>query len=84
MDLRLGREDCVDLLERLHKEHPEVKLLVFSMHGGAFHVRRALQAGALGYVTKQEGTEQVLDAIRLLMQGKPFLSETVRANSDCK
>jgi len=75
VDLRLGPEDCIDLLDRLHRELPEVRVLVFSMHGGAFHVRRALQAGASGYVTKQEGTKKVVEAIHRLMQGRPYLSD---------
>ena len=71
VDLSLGRDDGVDLIQRLHQHFPEVKILVFSMHAYSVHMHRAFQAGASAYVPKQEGVERIIDTIELLMEIKP-------------
>jgi DNA-binding NarL/FixJ family response regulator len=47
------------------------------MRDEGIYAERALRAGADGYVTKEEGTDKAIQAIRLLMQGKRYLSEKV-------
>ena len=73
-DLSLGGDDGVQLIQRLHQQRPEIKVLVFSMHGDRDHIRRAFQAGALGYITKPEGADRIVEAIQFLIQGKPLSS----------
>jgi len=52
VDLSLGNEDGIDIIQEVQALN--IPVLVFSMHEDPIHVQRALQAGALGYVTKQE------------------------------
>src|SRR5664279_1748355 len=49
------------------------------MRDEGIYAERALRAGADGYITKEEGAEKSIQAIRLLMQGKRYLSDRVAA-----
>jgi DNA-binding NarL/FixJ family response regulator len=75
VDLGLKQGDGITLIQRLRQWSQGLKLLVFTMHAEAQSITRAFEAGANGYVTKEEGTEKVLEAIQLLMKGKPYLSQ---------
>jgi len=75
VDLSLKTSSGLDLIRQLHAQCPKVKMLVFTMRGEAIFAERALRAGAHGYITKDEGTEKAVEAIRLLMQGKTCLSQ---------
>jgi DNA-binding NarL/FixJ family response regulator len=77
VDLRLKTGSGLDLIETLHQRWPELKVLVFSLQDAALYAERALQAGAHGYVTKEEGGEKAIEAIRALLQGKTYLSPRV-------
>jgi DNA-binding NarL/FixJ family response regulator len=50
-------------------------VLVLSMHDESLYAERALQAGASGYITKHQPTEEVLSAIRRVLAGEIYLSE---------
>ena len=52
-------------------------MLVFSMHDETLCAERALEAGALGYVMKQEPTETIMVAIRRVLEGDIYLSEAM-------
>lgn len=79
VDLGLKGGTGLEVIKELHRVHPQIRILVFSMHDEAFYVEQALGAGAHGYVTKEEGTETALQAIRSLMQGKRYLSAKAAA-----
>jgi DNA-binding NarL/FixJ family response regulator len=51
-----------------------VAILVVSMHDETLQAERMIQAGARGYITKQEATRKVLEAIRTVLAGKIYLS----------
>jgi len=68
-----------DLIKQLRQRCPKLKILVFSMHDRAHYVAGAFAAGAHGYVTKDHGTEELLEAIRWVMDGHFYLSEEMRA-----
>jgi DNA-binding NarL/FixJ family response regulator len=77
LDLALGCESGIGLLPELLRLAPEMKVLVLSMYDEHVYAERALKAGALGYIMKEEAAERVLEAIRLVAQGKVFLSEAI-------
>ena len=79
VDLGLREGNGLDLIKRVRQRCPEVKAVVFSMHQEAHFVARALAAGAHGYVTKEQGTEELLNAIRSVMSGKFYLSRELAA-----
>jgi DNA-binding NarL/FixJ family response regulator len=77
VDLSLKTGSGIDLIKRIRDCHANVRILVWSMHNESFYARRALRAGALGYISKDEATDRIVDAIRRVLQGKIWLSEAM-------
>jgi len=75
VDLSLKGSSGLELIKQVRAQGLKLKLLVFTMRDESLYAERALRAGADGYITKEEGTEKAIEAIRLLMQGKRYLSQ---------
>ncbi len=69
----------MDLIQRLCLRHDGVRVLVFSMHDGPMLVRRALQAGARGYIPKSSPPERLIDGVRALDAGRHYLAPELPA-----
>jgi DNA-binding NarL/FixJ family response regulator len=74
VDISLGGESGIELIEQLKTLYPEVKVLVSSMHDEKTYAGRALRAGAYGYINKRESIRKVIDALRQILQGEIYLS----------
>jgi DNA-binding NarL/FixJ family response regulator len=74
VDISLGTGSGIDLIKDMKKLHPRLPVLVLSMHDEALYADMAMQAGAIGYVMKQEATERLIDAIRTTIKGRPYVS----------
>jgi DNA-binding NarL/FixJ family response regulator len=74
-----GGKSGLELIKDLQALHPDVPVLVMSMHDESLYVERALRAGARGYVMKKKGGEVVLQAIRQVLSGKIYVSEKMSA-----
>jgi DNA-binding NarL/FixJ family response regulator len=68
----------LDLVKTLKAAHPEMLVLIISMHDEVVYAERALKAGARGYVMKQEAASVVLDAIKTVLSGKIYVSAAMR------
>jgi DNA-binding NarL/FixJ family response regulator len=79
VDLSLAGTSGLDLIRMMHTRWPQLPILVLSMHDETLQAERILRAGARGYVMKQEATETVLDAIRKVVRGGMYLSETMES-----
>ena len=77
IDISLKTASGLELVKDLKVHHPEVALIVLSMHDEMLYAERAIRAGARGYVMKRESTKEVLTAIRRVMQGDVYVSERV-------
>lgn len=77
VDIALGKDDGLDLVKEIKRSHPHMASLVLSMHDEAMYAERALRAGARGYVTKQQLDETVLAAIRCVLKGETYMSDTL-------
>jgi len=77
LDLRLGDADVLELIKVLKAQYPHLVILVISQYDDTLWPERALRAGALGYVVKQEATEEVLGAIRAVLGGNLYVSRSV-------
>jgi DNA-binding NarL/FixJ family response regulator len=75
VDLSLKGSNGLALIKELAGHQP--KVLVASMHDEATYAERALAAGALGYVHKGEATREIVQAIRKVMAGRVYLSESI-------
>ena len=75
VDISLKGPDGLDLLKNLRASHPDLPVLILSMHDESIYAERALRARANGYIMKQEATEKVLVAIRRILSGDIYLSD---------
>jgi DNA-binding NarL/FixJ family response regulator len=75
VDLTLKKSNGMELIKDLHSRHPDLTILVVSMHDESLHAERVIRAGARGYITKQEATRKIMLAIRTVLNGGIYLSE---------
>jgi DNA-binding NarL/FixJ family response regulator len=75
VDINLKNSSGVELIKNLKESHPEVPVLVLSMHDESLYAERAFRAGARGYVNKRETAQKVVEAIRRVLAGKLYVSE---------
>jgi DNA-binding NarL/FixJ family response regulator len=73
-DLSMPGGGGLELIRRVLARQPEARILVFSMHDSPQLVRRALDAGARGYLTKASAPDCLTDAVRALNAGRRYLS----------
>jgi len=78
IDISLEGPNGIQLTERIKSKHPNLPVLVLTMHDEEIYVKRAFQAGAKGYVTKHEAAETLITAIHLMLSGKDYISETMK------
>jgi DNA-binding NarL/FixJ family response regulator len=79
VDISLKTGNGIELVKNIKARYPELPVLVLSMHDESLYAERALRAGSLGYIMKEEATEQVLVAIRRVLKGEIFLSEKMKS-----
>lgn len=75
VDLTLSDSSGLELIKDLRARHPKLAVLVVSMHEESLFAARALAAGARGYLTKQQATGQLVQAIRRVLAGEIVASE---------
>jgi DNA-binding NarL/FixJ family response regulator len=69
-----GSANGIELTKSIKAEHPEMPVLVLSMHDEALYADRALRAGARGYLMKREALDSVITAVRTVLDGDIYLS----------
>jgi len=79
VDLSLPGASGIELIKNVRAEFQKLPLLILSMHDESLYALRALRAGAQGYVMKQEALENVINAIREVLAGRPYLSPEMSA-----
>jgi DNA-binding NarL/FixJ family response regulator len=78
-DLTLKNSHGLELIKDLCNHHPEVQIIVLSMHDETLHAERVIRAGARGYISKQEVPAKILQAIRHVLSGQIYWSEKAAA-----
>jgi DNA-binding NarL/FixJ family response regulator len=76
VDISMPLLDGFEVISQLHSQHPQVPVLVLSMHEEEQYVVRAIGLGAKGYISKRSAPEQLVSAIRKLYSGGFYLSES--------
>ncbi len=74
VDMSLKDSHGLELLAQIKAQFVDVRTLVWSMFEEKIYAERALRAGAMGYVNKQESNSQLLAAIRQVLAGELYLS----------
>lgn len=75
VDISMPGLDGLEVISRLNALHPKLPVLVLTMHEEGQYVVRAIEAGAMGYITKQSAPEQLVNAIRKVLGGGRYLTD---------
>lgn len=81
-DLALPGIGGFELIRRLLALEPRCRILVFSMHDGAASIRRALDAGAMGFVTKASAPQLLVQAVHAIHAGQRFVHPALAPDGD--
>lgn len=73
LDLSMPGIGGLETLRRIRAKYPTAQVLALSMHDSETLMLRAMEAGAAGYLTKQSGIEQMVEAVRQVAQGELFI-----------
>ena len=73
-DISMPRLNGLDALAHLRQDNPRVRVVFLTMHQDVVYARRALEAGALGYVLKHSAPAELIAAIRAALEGKTYLT----------
>ncbi len=79
LDLLMPGSSDVDLIERIAAAYPKLPILVLTMHADPHIARRALEAGALGYLTKDVSPELLIDAVHHVAAGRDYVDPSLSA-----
>jgi DNA-binding NarL/FixJ family response regulator len=75
VDISMPGIDGLEVVGRLKESHPGLPVLILTMHEEAQYIVRAIEAGAMGYLTKQSAPEQLVTAIRKVHQGQRYMTD---------
>ena len=79
LDIDMGKPDGIELAEIISKKYPDVKILILSMMGLHDFIIQALEKGAIGFILKNAGKDEMLTAIRSVAKGDSYFSREVSA-----
>jgi two-component system, NarL family, response regulator FusR len=79
VDLSLGLHSGLAAIEALLDRWPALAVVVLTMHADPVHRERALRRGAMGFVAKDDASDELTEALRHAMAGKRYLSTAVRS-----
>ena len=77
IDISLKDGNGIDLIKQIRTRNSRIKMLIYSMFDESAYAERAVRAGALGYVNKQEPPEKLLDGIRQVLNGRVYVSDAM-------
>jgi DNA-binding NarL/FixJ family response regulator len=77
LDISLPGGNGLEILQHLKRLHPQLRVLVFSVHGESQYAVRAFKAGAAGYLTKHSPPEELVTAIRRVVGGGRYISPSL-------
>jgi DNA-binding NarL/FixJ family response regulator len=79
LDLALKNSDGLELIKDIRVGYPRILMLVLSMHDESLFAQRAVHAGANGYISKQEATTRIIQAVRTVLSGEIYWTEKAAA-----
>lgn len=78
LDISLPGISGIETIRRIVFANDGIKVLVFTMHEEVVFIERALQAGAIGYITKSSAPEMLSKAIKSVSQGKKYIDSDLK------
>ena len=76
-DITMPHLNGIDALTQMKHDNPDVRVVFLTMHKDAAYARRALEAGARGYVLKHSAPAELVLAVRAALEGKTFITPTL-------
>jgi DNA-binding NarL/FixJ family response regulator len=77
LDLNLPGVGGLEVIGQLKVEDAAARILVLSVHDNALYVTRAMQAGAMGYVSKSAPPDEILEAVKRVAAGRPYIERSI-------
>lgn len=77
MDVGMPRLNGIDATAQILHRNPRAGVIILSMHSDEGYIVRALSAGAKGYLLKDSAEEDLIQAVRIVAQGRPFFSPRI-------
>lgn len=77
LDISMGETNTIDIARFIKGHYPSIQILVLSMHSDSSYVIKMLEAGASGYLLKDAGSSEMLNAIRTVAEGNTYYSSQV-------
>ena len=77
LDISLPKTNGLDVLKDLRAQHPELDVLVVSMHDENVYAEHAMRLGAKGYIMKQEASDKIVEAILQVLRGGVYASPAI-------
>ena len=79
-DISLRSGNGIELIRYARARHPQLRILVLSALDETLYAERMLSIGANGYITKESSTDEFLASLRCVLDGRIYVSETIRRN----
>ncbi|MFZ5677535.1 MAG: response regulator [Pseudomonadota bacterium] len=73
-DIAMPHLNGIDAVAQLKKDNPQIKVVILTMHQDPAYARRALDAGAQGFVVKHSATAELVMAIQAVLKGQIFIT----------
>lgn len=80
VDITMEGMNGIELIDQLQVHEFDFPVLVISVHDESLYAERALEAGAMGYIMKDEASENIIEAIETILGGGLYVSEQINAN----
>ena len=77
LDINMPDMDGIEVTMLVKEQYPEVKILILSMHSRTEFIKRLVGAGANGYILKNSGRAELLEAIREIRKGETYFSREI-------
>ena len=77
LDINLPGRSGLDLLEDLHRDRPELPVLILTVYSEEQYALRALKSGAAGYLTKETVPEKLVEAVKKVVAGGRYITPTL-------
>lgn len=77
MDITMPNLNGIEATRRIKDDHPEIKVVMLTVHANEAYILQALRAGAEGYLVKQTAPEDLVSAVEAAAQGEAFLSPLI-------
>lgn len=76
-DISMPEKSGLEALKQIKEEFPKLPVLILSMHPEEQYALRALKAGAAGYLTKESASEELVNAVRQILNGRRYITPTL-------